>query len=422
MIDFPAKSRCGSRSIPEQLELLRRGLHDELPAGGLQAKLEQAKAQDRPLRVKLGVDPTASRVHLGWAVVLRKLQQFQECGHTAVLILGTFTAQVGDPSGRSQTRVRLAADEVEAHSQACLNVLSQVVLPEPLEVCPNDGWLADMAMEDVLELTTHTTVAQLLERDDFSKRFAAHKPISLVEFLYPILQAQDSVAIEADVELGGTDQTFNALMGRHLQQARGQEPQVVCTLPLLLGTDGVEKMSQSIGNCIYVDDPANEMFGKVMSLPDSLIIDYARLAAWWTDDAAEALDVGLASGDLHPNLAKRNVARDIVDLYHGAGCGEAAEEAFDRQFRRREIPNDVPSFFMGASGATLGAPVVLAALVSAAFGVSGGQARRLVAQGGVRLDGHKLHDAEMTFERDELDGRVLQAGKRRFVRIALNQS
>ncbi len=396
--------------LADQLELLRRGLAEELPVGGLAEKL----ALGRPLRVKLGVDPTASGVHLGWAVVLRKLRQFQECGHTAVLIVGDFTAQVGDPSGKSQTRRRLGDAEVRVHADACLDVLRRVLLPEPLEVRFNSEWLGAMGMPEVLELTTHATVAQLLERNDFRTRFERHAPISLVEFLYPLLQAADSVAVDADVELGGTDQTFNNLMGRHLQVAKGTVGQVVCTLPLLVGTDGVDKMSQSLGNYIAVDASAPEMFGQLMSIPDHLIVDYARLAAWLPSPDVEAAARGLADGTLHPGETKRRVAAAVVDLYRGPGSGAAAEAAFDRLFKERRVPEDVPEAPLPD------APAALLELVAGAFGTSRNEARRLVVQGGVRLDGEPLRDADLTLGPADLTGRVLQVGKRRFVRFVGN--
>lgn len=402
--------------ISDQLELLRRGLADELPADGLAAKLEQAADEGRPLRVKLGVDPTASRVHLGWAVVLRKLRQFQECGHTAVLILGDFTAQVGDPSGKSQTRRRLGRDEVEAHAERCLGALASVLLDQPLEIRRNSEWLASMGMPDVLELATHTTVAQMLERDDFRKRFRANKPISLIEFLYPLLQAADSVAVKSDVELGGTDQTFNNLMGRQLQQQSGQPGQVVCTVPLLVGTDGVDKMSQSLGNYISVDEAANDMFGKLMSIPDHLIVDYVRLGAWRPTPEVEAIEAGLAGGTVHPNAAKRDMARAVVDLYHGDGSGRAAETAFDRQFKDHAVPEDV------AAADLPDGPVGVPELVAGTFGVSRGEARRLMGQNGVKLDGVVLTDVDARLGPDALEGRVLQVGKRRFARFGVIES
>ncbi len=402
-----------SKMLPvyDQIELLRRGLADELPAGGLEVAIRKSYEDDVPLRVKLGVDPTASRVHLGWAVVLRKLRQFQECGHTAVLIIGDFTAQVGDPSGKSQTRRRLLAEEVREHATACIAALQQILLPEPLEIRYNSEWLASMDMHDVLELASFVTVGQMLERDDFAKRYSAHQPISMIEFMYPLLQAKDSVAIEADVELGGTDQTFNNLMGRHLQQRLGGRGQIVCTVPLLVGTDGVDKMSQSLGNTIDIDTSANDMFGQLMSIPDHLIVDYAALAAWWPSPDVATLRDGLDDGSLHPNIAKRSVARAVVDLYHGEGAGAAAEAAFDRQFKQRLVPTDIDVFDFESD------EMSLAELLESAFGVTRGEARRLAKQGGVRIDGEVCSDAATTVKSSDLDGRVVQIGKRRFCRV-----
>lgn len=400
-----------SLPLADQLELLRRGLAAELPAGGLEDKLREAEREGRPLRVKLGVDPTASNVHLGWAVVLRKLRQFQECGHTAVLILGDFTAQVGDPSGKSQTRRRLTQDEVDRYAAQCIGALRKVLLDDPLEVRRNSEWLASMGMPEVLELATHATVAQMLERDDFRKRFRGNKAISMIEFLYPLLQAADSVAVEADVELGGTDQTFNNLMGRQLQQQRGQPGQVVCTVPLLVGTDGTDKMSQSLGNYIAVDAAPDDMFGKLMSIPDHLIVDYARLAAWRPTAEVDDIEAGLAGGALHPNTTKRGVAAAVVDLYHGPGAGTAAEAAFDRQFKERGVPDSVPTFPVPEH------PVAVPELVSATFGLSRAEARRLMAQNGVKLDGVALTDVGMKVDAAAVAGKVLQVGKRRFARF-----
>jgi len=398
-------------STADELELLRRGLAEELPVGGLAEKLTEAREAGRPLRVKLGVDPTASRVHLGWAVVLRKLRQFQECGHTAVLIVGDFTAQVGDPSGKSQTRKRLGRAEVETHAAACIGALQQVLLADRLEIRFNSEWLGAMGMTDVLELATHVTVAQLLEREDFRNRFRANRPISLIEFLYPLLQAADSVAVEADIELGGTDQTFNNLMGRQLQRQKGQAGQVVCTVPLLVGTDGTEKMSQSLGNFVAVDEAPNEMFGKLMSVPDHLIVDYSRLAAWMPTAQADELAAGLAEGSLHPNAAKRLMASAVVELYHGEGSGQAAEAAFDRQFKEHRVPEAVPEHDVPPE------PLAAPQLVADTFGISRGEARRLMSQGGVKLGGVALVDVDRLLGADELEGRVLQVGKRRFAKF-----
>lgn len=365
----------------------------------------------RPLRVKLGLDPTAPAVHLGWAVVLRKLRQFQELGHTAVLIVGDFTAQVGDPSGVSETRRRLSADEVRGYAEHVLEGFRKILLPEPLEIRYNSEWLAEMDMPQMLDLTSKVTVAQMLERGDFAKRYAEHRPISIMEFLYPLLQAQDSVAVEADVELGGADQLWNLMMGRILQERAGQAPQVAMTVPLLVGTDGTHKMSQSLGNYIAIDDPPNEMFGKVMSIPDELMPSYFELC---TDEPVEevtAIVAGLREGTLHPGEAKRRLARDIVEVYWGREAVAKAEAAFDRVFREHRPPEDIPHMMLPASD-----PVHLPGLLKAAGLVSSsGEARRLIDQGAVRVNGEQISGIELP--RSDLEGAVVQVGKRRFVRL-----
>jgi tyrosyl-tRNA synthetase len=301
----------------DDLAYLLHGVDTLLPEGALAERLDEG----RPLRVKLGLDPTAPAVTLGWAVVLRKLRHFQELGHTAVLIVGDFTAQVGDPSGKSETRRRLSEAEVRGYAQTILEEFSKVLLPEPLEIRYNSEWLGGMDMTEVLEMTSHVTVAQMLERDDFAKRFAANTPISLMEFLYPLLQGMDSVAIDADIELGGTDQLFNLMMGRVLQQRHGKRPQLALTMPLLIGTDGEAKMSQSLNNYIGVTDVADDMFGKVMSIPDHLMPQWFELAADVGPGETARIVAGLDDGSLHPGEAKRRLARAIVDLYHGEGAG-----------------------------------------------------------------------------------------------------
>src|SRR5262245_55238949 len=288
-----------------------------------EADLERKLALGRPLRVKLGIDPTASDIHLGFAVVLRKLRQFQERGHTAVLLLGDYTAQIGDPSGRSATRPRLTKEQVDEYAATYVDQLHQILLPEPLEIRRNSEWLASMDIEDVLRLTARTTVARMLERDDFAKRYADGSPISVMEFLYPLLQGWDSVMVEADVELGGSDQLWNFLMARQLQEQEGQEPQVVLTMPLLVGLDGVKKMSKSLGNYVGIAEAPAEQFGKLMSLPDELMPAYFELATAWPKSRADEVAAQLAAGDLRAVEAKRLLARTVVDLYHGAGAGES---------------------------------------------------------------------------------------------------
>jgi tyrosyl-tRNA synthetase len=352
--------------------------------------------------VKLGIDPTAPDIHLGFTVVLQKLREFQDLGHVVVLIVGDYTARVGDPSGRSSTRPVLDPAEIEANAATFQKQALTVLDAERLEVRFNSEWL-DMPMEQLFALTRTVTVAQLLERDDFSKRFSAREPISVLELLYPLLQGYDSVAVQADVELGGTDQKFNLLLGRDIQRHFGQPEQVILTMPLLTGTDGARKMSKSFGNYIGVTDPVEEMYGKTMSIPDD------SLSLWY-----ELLLGRNSPGDLSPRDAKRALARDLVARFHGPGAAEAAEEAFDRQFVRHELPDDVPEIPWPTGEGNIHLPAVL----SEAFGISTSEARRMLGQGGVKIDGQVM-DGVLDVPGAELDGKVLQLGKRRFVRVRL---
>jgi len=318
------------KPVSEQLRILHDGAEQVLPAEDLERKLDGAvKGARGPLRAKFGVDPTSPDLHLGHSVVLRKLRQFQDLGHIAVLIIGGFTAQVGDPSGRTATRPRLTRAEVDANAQTYLAQVRSILSEDNLEVVNNADWLEPLQMADVLRLTSQMTVARMLERADFSARYREGRPIAVSEFLYPLLQGQDSVEVQADVELGGTDQTFNLLVGRDLQQVAGQEGQCILTMPLLEGTDGVRKMSKSYGNAIGVDDEPADMFGKTMSIPDALMVPYFRLVTPLSPDEVDQIAVGLASGELHPGQTKRRLARDIVALYHGTQAAQAAEERFD---------------------------------------------------------------------------------------------
>jgi tyrosyl-tRNA synthetase len=356
-------------------------------------------------------------VTLGWAVVLRKLRQFQDAGHTAVLIVGDFTARVGDPSGKSETRRRLSKDEVDGYADRLLDQFRLVLSDERLEVRRNSEWLEPMDMEGILRLTASTTVARMLERDDFAARYREGKPISILEFMYPLLQGYDSVAVEADVELGGTDQLFNLLVGRELQRTHGQDPQLALTMPLLEGLDGVQKMSQSLGNYVGLTEPADEQFGKLMSIPDGLIVKYLRLCTAVPEQEVAAIEAGLADGSSTPLREKRRMAREIVDLYHGAGAGAEAEARFDRVHKRHEPPEEIPDSAIPADAIRDGKAWLPRVLVGTGLASSNGEARRAVEQGGVRLDGVALEDPEAEFDPDELRGRVLQVGRRRFVRL-----
>jgi tyrosyl-tRNA synthetase len=384
-----------------QVELLTANAVDVISVGELRTKIERGV----PLRVKLGIDPTASDIHLGFAVVLRRLRMFQDLGHIAVLIIGDFTAMVGDPSGKSATRPRLSRDEVDAHAQTYISQVGEILdmSDGKIEVRRNSEWLGKLDMEDVLRLTSQVTVARMLERDDFAKRYTGGVAISLMEFLYPLLQGMDSVEIAADVELGGTDQLFNLLMGRHLQERAGQAPQIVLTTPLLVGLDGQQKMSKSLGNYVGIEEPAGEQFGKVMSIPDELLAMYAKYATDWEPRLIEAT---LAE---HPNAAKRAIARAVVDLYHGAGAGAGAEAEFDRVFRDKSEPREMPTYAYPSD------VTWVQMLVEASLAPSKREAARLIKQGGVKCDGLVL-----TADGVVPDGEhVVQVGRRHWARIVV---
>jgi tyrosyl-tRNA synthetase len=390
----------------EQLPLLLRYTDQVVPFDDLTRKLELG----RPLRVKLGLDPTAPAVTLGWAVVLRKLRHFQEMGHTAVLIVGDFTAQVGDPSERGETRRRLTADEVNGYAGNVLGQLRKILLPESLEIRRNSEWLGVLDMTGLLELTSAATVAQMLERSDFAKRYEEGTPISVMEFLYPLLQGYDSVAVEADIELGGSDQLWNLMMGRVVQQRYGMEPQVAMTMPILVGVDGTRRMGQSLGNYVGVEDEPAEMFGKTMSIPDDAMLQWFRLAADLDPTQVEEIESGLASGGLGPGDTKRRLARAVTALYWGDDEAVAAEEEFDQVFRHGGTPGEIATFLLPKED-----PIQIPGLIRDAFRLSGAEARRMLNQGAVKVDGELLEAQEAA--RDSLVDRVLQVGKRRFVRL-----
>jgi tyrosyl-tRNA synthetase len=379
----------------EVARFLTRNAVDALPEGELGRQLEKG----RPLRVKLGVDPTTPDIHLGHTVVLRKLREFQERGHTVVLIIGDYTGRVGDPSGRSAQRPFVEGEEIDRNAETYQQQAFKVLDRERTEVRRNGEWL-DMSMEDLFRLARTSTVAQILERDDFANRYAAGEPISILELLYPLLQGYDSVAVRADVELGGTDQKFNLLLAREVQKAYGVEPQSVLTMPILPGIDGVQKMSKSLGNYVGVDDPPEEVFGKLMRVPDSVMPLYYELLL----DAEPAGD---------PRDAKRRMAHELTAVYHGEEAAKAAQERFDTLHVRRELPDEIDEFAFSAENGQVHLPAVMAA----AFGVSRSEARRLLTQGGVRLDGTELDGAMLDFPAEELDGAVLQVGRRRFKKL-----
>ncbi len=416
-------------SARAQLEALARGTEEIISEEALLAKLERG----RPLRVKLGIDPTAPDLHLGNAIVLRKLRQFQDLGHEAILVIGDFTGLIGDPSGKSETRPALTPEEVQENVKTYRAQYSLILDPDRTRVVFNSQWLRPMTFFDVIRLASRATVHRILERDDFEKRFREHLPIHLHELLYPLCQAYDSVAIEADVELGATDQKFNNLMGRDLQRELGQEPQVVLLTPILPGLDGVQKMSKSLGNAIGITEPPNAMYGKVMSLPDAQMIPYFEFCTPAPLSEVRGLEAGLQNGTLHPRDVKQRLAREITAIYHGDAAAGAAEAEFARVFKAHELPEEIPDVPLSRSKLhESGVIRLFHLLVELGLAGSNGEARRLIEQGGVSLDGHRIPGDLDVLVRDRLvvgadieypvrvrDGLLVRVGRRRFARVRL---
>lgn len=392
------------RSVDEQMEILRRGCVEIMDEAELRERLRLGK----PLRVKAGFDPTAADLHLGHTVLLQKLRQFQQLGHQVIFLIGDFTARIGDPTGRSETRPVLSRDAIDANARTYVQQVAKVLDMTSVEVRRNSEWLDAMGSDGMLRLAAQYTVARMLERDDFEKRYREHRPIGVHEFLYPLIQGHDSVALEADVEIGGTDQKFNLLVGRDLQRGQGCPPQVVMTLPLLEGKDGQQKMSKSLGNAIGVCDAPAEMFGALMSISDELMIRYLELLS--DRSLSELQDV--RDGRVHPMEAKKLLAAEMVARFHGDEEAAAAREGFERRFQRREVPQDVPAFaWTDGSGSV----PVCRLLHESGLAASKGEARRLVEQGAVRIDGRKIVDPA-----SEIPGTgtmLVEVGKRRILRV-----
>lgn len=400
-------------TLDEQLAVLRRGTSEIISEDDLTAKLKLG----RPLRAKLGVDPTVAHVTLGWAVVLRKLRDFQRLGHTACLIIGDFTAQIGDPSGKSKTRPQLTREEVQANVDAVSNQVFKILDPQKTEITFNADWLGAMSFADVIRLTSKYTVARIMERDDFTKRWNENRPIAMHEILYPLCQGYDSVAIKSDIELGGNDQKFNILVGRNLQEHFGQEAQVAMMCPLLVGTDGKEKMSQSLGNYVSIVDPPNEMFGKTMSIPDDIIANWFELC---TDvSMAEISEMGARckSGEMNPRDAKRRLAREIVALYHSQEAAREADDYFVNTFSKREQPAEAVEAAIPAECIVEGLVLLPPLIVALGLAKSNGAAKDLVSAGAVALDGEKTTDFREKFLPEQLRGKVLRVGKHQFRRL-----
>lgn len=409
MLSFPP--------VEEQLRQIRRGVVEIIPEEALVEKLQRSYQTGKPLVVKLGCDPSRPDLHLGHAVVLRKLRQFQDLGHQAVLIIGDFTAMIGDPTGRSKTRPALTLEETRANGRTYFEQAAKILDPQRTQIRYNSEWLDRMTFRAVIELAAKYTVARMLERDDFEKRYRMGEPISIHEFLYPLAQAMDSVEVQADIELGGTDQRFNLLVGRDIQQAYGQEPQVCLLMPILEGTDGVEKMSKSLGNYIGITEPPEEMYGKVLSIPDHLIYRYFELA---TDVPTETLPEKRAFAERDPRNAKHELAWTIVRMYHGAEAADRARAHFERTIIRREVPEDLEPFRpVPDEGTRIG---LLNLITQAGLASSNSEARRLVRQNAVSIDGERVTDERLVIDLAQRAPFVLKVGKRRFARIIWDEA
>ena len=399
-------------SVNEQMDLIKRGVSEIIPEGELVRKIEKSIQNQTPLNIKLGCDPSRPDLHLGHSVVLRKLRQFQDLGHQAILIVGDFTGMIGDPSGRSKTRPSLSIEETRLNGQSYFDQATKILSASKVKMVYNSEWLAQMSFADVIRLASKYTVARMLERDDFTNRYKAGEPISVHEFLYPLAQAMDSVAIDSDVELGGTDQKFNLLVGRDIQREFGKEPQVILTMPILVGTDGTEKMSKSLDNYIGISESPKEMYGKTLSISDALIHDYFLLATDISANELAAIKKDLENKSLNPRDIKRSLARKIVSMYHSDRDASAAEEEFDRIFVKKDVPDEIETFSYAVPNGFAG---ILQLLLDAKLVDSKGEARRLIEQGGVSVDGMKISDINANVQL--LRPAVVKVGRRRFLKI-----
>jgi len=398
--------------VNEQIDIIKRGASEIIPEDELVKKIERSFSKGSPLNIKLGCDPSRPDLHIGHSVVLRKLAQFQELGHLAILIIGDFTGMIGDPSGRNVTRPALSLEETRQHGLSYFEQASKILHKEKTKIVYNSEWLAKMTFEDVIKLSSKYTVARMLERDDFTKRYKSGEPISMHELLYPLAQAMDSVAINSDVELGGTDQKFNLLVGRDIQREYGVEPQVILTMPLLVGTDGIEKMSKSYGNYIGISDPPEEIYGKTLSIPDTLIYTYFELGTNISNEELRDIKNRLADKNINPRDIKRSLARKLVEMYYSKEAALTAESEFDRLFIKKEVPEEIPEYFIEKN---IGEMNILDILLKINFAPSRGEARRLVLQGGVSVNGSRINDILQTVDLKE--DTVIKVGKRKFIKI-----
>ncbi|MCW2276774.1 tyrosine--tRNA ligase [Heliophilum fasciatum] len=401
--------------VARQIAQLRRGVAEIVPEAELTQKIEKALLQKRPLRIKLGLDPTAPDIHLGHTVVLHKMRQFQDLGHQVVLLIGDFTGRIGDPTGKSETRKQLTEEEVLRNAETYKEQIFKILDPTKTEVVFNSTWLQPLNFADILQLAGKYTVARMLEREDFSKRLRENLPIGIHELFYPLMQGYDSVALRADVELGGTDQKFNLLVGRVLQKEYGQEPQVALMMPILEGLDGVQKMSKSLGNYIGISESPREMFGKTMSISDALMTRYFELVTAVPTEEIQAIEAGLASGQLHPRDVKMRLGREIVAYYHGAEAAEQAQAEFINIFQKKDLPDDIPEYHVPAELAQVGSAWIIKIMVEGGMVASNGEGRRMITQGAVKVNQETVREVEA--EIPLTDGTIIKVGKRKFLRI-----
>lgn len=409
-------SKSEEQSIDEQIKIILKGVEEIIGLEDLRKKLQKSAENGMPLTIKLGLDPTAPDIHLGHTVVLRKIKQFQDLGHRAVIIIGDFTGMIGDPTGKSKTRRQLSKEEVINNALTYQNQIFKILDTEKTEVRFNSEWLSKLNFNDVMQLASKYTVARMLERDDFRNRFKEHESIGIHEFFYPLIQGYDSVELKADVELGGTEQRFNILMGRNLQKDYGQESQAAIFMPILEGIDGVEKMSKSLGNYVGINEAPDQIFGKLMSIPDSMIIRYFELATDLHPDELELIKIELSNGTVNPRDVKMRLAAEITELYHGVAAARAAAETFTRVFQKREAPNDVPGFVLPESMLTGDSTDIVKILVTAGMVSSNSEARRLINQGGVKINGEKLDAINLVALQNE---DIIQAGKLKFIKLII---
>ena len=405
------------KNLKKQMDVIILGTESILIEEELECIVKKSIEENKPLKVKLGLDPTSPDIHLGHTVVLNKLRQFQDLGHRAILIIGDYTARIGDPSGKSTLRPELSAEDIDRNAKTYMKQAFKILDPEKTEIVKNSNWLKSLRFEDILNLTSKFTVARMLERDDFKKRFKSNTPIAIMEFLYPIMQAYDSIAIEADVELGGTDQRFNLLMGRELQKEFSQKPQIAITMPILVGTDGIEKMSKSLGNYIGVDEPPHEIFGKVMSIPDNIMMDYFRLVTTLDNEEIKEIEDNIKKEKLKPSIEKRKLAKIIIENLYTKNDALEAEEDFDLIFKKKGIPDKIEQYIINLKSIKNKKISLVQLLTDSGLTKSNGEARRLVAQGGIKINNRKISDPNLELSLNDINKKVIQRGKRHFRKI-----